>query len=49
MLKIDNFIKLFESATRSSWDNPALTDFRKDTITYRELRELSYMGASVLN
>ncbi len=39
MLKIDNFIKLFESATRSSWDNPALTDFRKDTITYRELAE----------
>ncbi|MCR4824884.1 MAG: AMP-binding protein [Bacteroidales bacterium] len=39
MLKIDNFIKLFEHAVRESWDRPALTDFRKSTITYRELAE----------
>ena len=39
MLNIDNFIKLFESAVRDSWDRPALTDFRKSTISYRELAE----------
>ena len=39
MLKIDNFISLFEGAVRDSWDRPALTDFRKSTITYRELAE----------
>ena len=39
MIKIDNFIKLFESAVRESWDRPALSDFRKSTITYRELAE----------
>lgn len=39
MIKIDNFIKLFESAVRESWDRPALTDFRKSTISYRELAE----------
>lgn len=39
MIKIDNFIKLFEGAVRDSWDNPALSDFRKSTITYRELAE----------
>lgn len=39
MLKIDNFTKLFEGAVRDSWDRPALTDFRKSTITYRELAE----------
>ncbi|MBQ6243256.1 MAG: AMP-binding protein [Bacteroidales bacterium] len=39
MLKIDNFIRLFEGAVRDSWDRPALTDFRKSTITYRELAE----------
>ena len=39
MLKIDNFISLFEGALRDSWDRPALTDFRKSTITYRELAE----------
>ena len=39
MLKIDNFVSLFEGAVRDSWDRPALTDFRKSTITYRELAE----------
>ena len=39
MIKIDNFTKLFEGAVRDSWDNPALSDFRKSTITYRELAE----------
>lgn len=39
MIKIDNFIKLFESSVRNSWDRPALSDFRKSTITYRELAE----------
>ena len=39
MIKIDNFIKLFEGAVRESWDRPALTDFRKSTISYRELAE----------
>ena len=39
MIKIDNFIKLFEGAVRDSWDRPALSDFRKSTITYRELAE----------
>ena len=39
MIKIDNFIKLFESSVRESWDSPALSDFRKSTITYRELAE----------
>ena len=39
MIKIDNFIKLFERAVRESWDRPALTDFRKPTISYRELAE----------
>ena len=39
MIKIDNFIKLFERAVRESWDRPALTDFRKSTISYRELAE----------
>ena len=39
MIKIDNFIKLFEGAVRDSWDHPALSDFRKSTITYRELAE----------
>ena len=39
MIKIDIFTKLFESAVRESWDRPALSDFRKSTITYRELAE----------
>ena len=39
MIKIDNFIKLFEGAVRESWERPALTDFRKSTISYRELAE----------
>ena len=39
MLKIDNFIKLFEGAARECWDRPALSDFRKSTITYAELAE----------
>ena len=39
MIKIDNFIKLFEGAVRDSWENPALSAFRKSTITYRELAE----------
>ena len=39
MIKLDNFIKLFEGAARDSWENPALSDFRKSTITYRELAE----------
>ena len=39
MLTIDNFIRLFEGAVRENWDNSALTDFRKSTITYRELAE----------
>ncbi|MCR4859542.1 MAG: AMP-binding protein [Bacteroidales bacterium] len=39
MLKIDNFISLFEGAVRDSWERPALTDFRKSTISYRELAE----------
>ena len=42
MLTIDNFIKLFENATRECWDRPALSDFRKSTITYRELAERVY-------
>ena len=39
MLTIDNFIRLFEGATKECWDRPALSDFRKSTITYRELAE----------
>lgn len=39
MIKIDNFICLFERAVRDSWDRPALSDFRKSTLTYRELAE----------
>ena len=39
MIKIDNFISLFEGAVRDSWDHPALSDFHKSTITYRELAE----------
>ena len=42
MLTIDNFIRLFEGAVRENWDNPALTDFRKSTITYHELAERIY-------
>lgn len=42
MLTIDNYIRLFEGAVRENWDNPALTDFRKSTITYRELAERIY-------
>ena len=39
MLKIDNFINLFEGAVRDSWDRPALSDFHKSTIDYRQLAE----------
>ncbi|MBR5076382.1 MAG: AMP-binding protein [Bacteroidales bacterium] len=39
MIKIDNFINLFEGAVRENWERPALSDFRKSTITYRELAE----------
>ena len=39
MLKIDNFISLFEGAVRDSWERPALTDFHKETIDYRQLAE----------
>ena len=42
MLTIDNYIRLFESAVRENWDNSALSDFRKSTITYRELAERIY-------
>ena len=42
MLTIDNFIRLFESAVKDCWDRPALSDFRKSTITYRELAERVY-------
>ncbi|MBR5706756.1 MAG: AMP-binding protein [Bacteroidaceae bacterium] len=42
MLTIDNYIRLFESAIRENWDNSALSDFRKSTITYRELAERIY-------
>ena len=42
MLKIDNFIRLFEGAVKDCWDRPALSDFRKTTITYRELAERIY-------
>ena len=39
MLTIDNFIRLFQGAVKDCWDRPALSDFRKSTITYRELAE----------
>ena len=39
MIKIDNFINLFEDAVRENWERPALSDFRKSTVTYRELAE----------
>ena len=39
MLKIDNFISLFEAAVRENWERPALSDFRKSTISYRQLAE----------
>ena len=39
MITIENFTKLFEHATRENWDAPALSNFRKDTITYRQLAE----------
>ena len=42
MLTIDNFIKLFEGAVKDCWDRPALSDFHKSTITYRELAERVY-------
>lgn len=42
MLTIDNFIRLFEGAVKENWDNSALTDFRRSTITYRELAERIY-------
>ena len=43
MLKIDNFICLFEGAVKDCWDRPALSDFHKSTITYRELAERIYI------
>ena len=39
MIKIDNFINLFEGAVRENWERPALSDFRKSTVSYRELAE----------
>jgi len=39
MITIENFTKLFEHAARENWDAPALSNFRKDTITYRQLAE----------
>ena len=39
MLKIDNFINLFEAAVRDNWEHPALSDFRKSTIDYHRLAE----------
>ena len=36
MLNIANFISLFENAVRENWELPALSDFRKSTITYHE-------------
>ena len=42
MLNIANFIHLFENAVRENWELPALSDFRKSTITYRELAERIY-------
>ena len=39
MITIENFTKLFEHAVRENWDAPALSNFRKDTITYRQLAE----------
>ncbi|MBO4724329.1 MAG: AMP-binding protein [Bacteroidaceae bacterium] len=42
MLTIDNFIRLFEGAVRENWNNSALTDFRKSTITYHQLAERIY-------
>jgi long-chain acyl-CoA synthetase len=39
MIKIDNFIKLFEGAVRENWERPALSDWRKSTITYGQLAE----------
>ena len=38
-MTIDNFIRLFQGAVKDCWDRPALSDFRKSTITYRELAE----------
>ena len=42
MLNIANFIHLFENAVIENWELPALSDFRKSTITYRELAERIY-------
>ena len=39
MLNIDNFIRLFQGAVKDCWDRPALSDFRKSTITYCGLAE----------
>ena len=39
MLNIDNFIRLFQGAVKECWDRPALSDFRKSTITYCGLAE----------
>ena len=39
MIRIDNFIKLFEGAVRENWERPALSDWRKSTITYGQLAE----------
>lgn len=35
----ENFIKLFENAVKEHWNDPALSDFKKDTISYHELAE----------
>ena len=39
MLNIDNFIRLFQGVVKDCWDRPALSDFRKSTITYCGLAE----------
>ena len=39
MIKIENFIKLFEGAVRENWERPALSDWHKSTITYGQLAE----------
>src|SRR5574344_2391824 len=35
----ENFSKLFENAVKEHWNDSALSDFKKDTISYHELAE----------
>ena len=35
----ENFIKLFENSIKENWSSPALSDYRRSTLTYGQLAE----------